>query len=76
MALSKKNKIPFIIFISTEAIGKNGYMNWEQIKEIEKYDFVTIGNHSHSHDYLINFSFDEFKKDINKSIQIFKKIWL
>ena len=30
-------------------------MNWEQIKEIEKYEFVSIGNHSHSHDYLINF---------------------
>ena len=47
-------------------------MNWEQIKEIEKNDFVFIGNHSHSHDYLINFSFDEFKKDIKKSIEIFK----
>tara|TARA_B100000287_G_scaffold433614_1_gene495743 strand:- start:682 stop:1701 length:1020 start_codon:yes stop_codon:yes gene_type:complete len=68
----KKNKIPFIIFISTEAIGKKGYMGWDEIKEIEKYDFVTIGNHSHSHDYLVNFSFDEFKEDINKSIAIFK----
>ena len=57
-----KKKIPFIIFISTEAIGKKGYMNWNEIKEIEKFDFVTIGNHSHSHDYLINFSFDEFEK--------------
>ena len=28
----KKNKIPFIIFISTEAIGKKGYMNWKEIK--------------------------------------------
>ena len=67
-----KNKIPFIIFISTEAIGKEGYMDWEEIKEIEKYDFVTIGNHSHSHNYLVNFSFDEFKKDIKKSIDIFE----
>ena len=47
-------------------------MGWDEIKEIEKYDFVTIGNHSHSHDYLVNFSFDEFKEDINKSIAIFK----
>ena len=69
----KENKIPFLIFISTEAIGKSGYMNWEQIKEIEKFDFVSIGNHSHSHDYLINFSFDNFKKDIEKSIQIFRE---
>jgi len=68
----KKNKIPFIIFISTEAIGKKGYMNWNQIREIEKHDFVTIGNHSNSHDYLVNFSFEEFKQDINRSIKIFE----
>ena len=68
----KINKIPFIIFISTEAIGKKGYMGWKEIKEIEKYDFVTIGNHSHSHDYLVNFSFDKFQNDIKKSIKIFQ----
>ena len=68
----KDNKIPFLIFISTEAVGKSGYMNWEQINEIEKYDFVSIGNHSHSHDYLVNFDFEEFKKDIKKSIEIFE----
>ena len=68
----KKNKIPFIIFISTEAVGKKGYMAWKEINEIEKYDFVTIGNHSHSHDYLVNYSFDEFQKDIEKSIEIFE----
>ena len=68
----KDNKIPFLIFISTEAVGKSGYMNWEQINEIEKYDFVSIGNHSHSHDYLVNFDFEDFKKDIKKSIEIFE----
>ena len=68
----KENQIPFLIFISTEAVGKTGYMNWDQIKEIEKYEFVSIGNHSHSHDYLVNFTFDQFKNDIKKSIEIFK----
>ena len=67
----KENKIPFLIFISTQAVGKSGYMNWDQIKDIEAYEFVSIGNHSHSHDYLVNFTFDEFTKDINKSIEIF-----
>ena len=67
----KKNKIPFILFVSTEQIGKKGYMTWSQIKEIENEEFGFIGNHSHSHDYLINFTFDEFKSDIEKSIKIF-----
>ena len=69
----KENKIPFILFVSTEPMGKYGYMNWDQIREIEKEDFVLIGNHSHSHEYLVNFTFEDFKKDIDASIKIFKK---
>ena len=69
----KKNKIPFILFVSTEPIGKKGYMTWDQLKEIEKENFAFIGNHSHSHEYLIKYKFEDFKDDINKSINIFKK---
>ena len=64
----KKNKIPFILFVSTEAVGKYGYMNWSQIKEIEKEEFAFIGNHSHSHEYLVKYNFNKFKNDIDKSI--------
>jgi len=66
----KNNQIPFILFVSTEAIGKNGYMNWQQIKEIEKEPNVYIGNHSHSHDYLVNFKKEDFVDDINKANKI------
>ena len=68
----KENQIPFILFISTEAVGNSGYMNWNEIKEIEKEKFVYIGNHSHSHDYLVDFKEQEFLQDIDKSIEIFK----
>ena len=66
----KNNQIPFILFVSTEAIGKNGYMNWQQIKEIEKEPNVYIGNHSHSHDYLVNFKKEDFVDDINKANKV------
>ena len=69
----KKRKIPFILFVSTEPIGKSGYMNWDQIKEVSSYDFAYIGNHSHTHEYLIDFSYIEFEKDIKKSIKIFEE---
>ena len=69
----KENQIPFILFISTKAVGNFGYMNWDEIKEIEKEKFVYIGNHSHSHDYLIDLNEQEFLKDIDKSIKIFKE---
>ena len=69
----KNSKIPFILFVSTREVGKTGYMSWDNIKEIEKYDFVEIGNHSHSHDYLIDFKDKEIENDLKKSISIFKK---
>ncbi len=69
----KKSKIPFILFVSTREVGKKGYMSWDKIKEIEKYDFVEIGNHSHSHDYLIDFADIEIERDLKKSIDIFKE---
>ena len=67
----KENKIPFILFVSTEPVGKKGYMTWEQIKEIESYEFGFIGHHSHSHGYLIDVSKLEFISDIEKSNKIF-----
>ncbi len=69
----KKEKIPFILFISTEPVGRNGYMNWSQIKEIEKSDFAIIGHHSHTHDYLIDKTNEEFISDIEKANEIFLK---
>ena len=68
----KKNEIPFILFVSTEPVGKNGYMNWQQIKEIEQSKFGHIGHHSHTHEYLIDMSDQEFINDIETSSKIFK----
>ena len=69
----KEDKIPFILFVSTREVGKKGYMSWENIREIKKYDFVEIGNHSHTHDYLIDFEEKKIKNDLVTSINIFKE---
>ena len=67
----KQEKIPFILFVSTAAVGKNGYMSWDQIKELEKEDIVYIGNHSHTHDYLVDLENNDFINDINIANKIF-----
>ncbi len=69
----KKNKIPSILFVSTREIGSFNYMTWDQIREVAKEDFAIIGNHSHSHEYLIDFESEKIKEDISKSMSIFKK---
>ena len=65
----KKNKIPFILFVSTEPVGSTGYMNWEQIKEIENSGHI-IGLHSNSHpmkidDLDILEQKEEYQKNVN-----------
>ena len=68
----KKNNIPFILFVSTEPVGKNGYMNWDEIREIEKSEIGYIGHHSHTHEYLIDMSEKEFINDIEIATKVFK----
>ena len=69
----KKKKIPFILFVNTREVGTYNYMNWEQILELHKDENVEIGNHSHSHEYLVEENPETIKKDIVKSIKIFEE---
>jgi len=69
----KENRIPFILFVSTEPVGNRGYMTWEQIREVEKEKFAVIGHHSHSHEYLIDKSNEVFKEDIETANRIFNE---
>ena len=69
----REKKIPFILFVNTREVGSFNYMNWDQILEIQKTDQAEIGNHSHSHEYLVDESAEIIKDDILKSIEIFKK---
>ena len=48
-------------------------MNWNQIREISQSELAEIGNHSHSHEYLVDESSEVIKKDILGSIKIFKE---
>ena len=68
----KENKIPFILFVSTEPVGKNGYMSWDEIREIDQSEFGHIGHHSHTHEYLIDMTDKEFIKDIEIASKIFE----
>ena len=48
-------------------------MTWDQIREIDKETFALIGHHSHSHNYLIDETSDEFIADIKRANIIFSK---
>ncbi len=69
----EENNIPFILFVSTEPVGKKGYMTWNEILEIENSKLGFIGHHSHTHDYLIDVNDEEFIHDIETASKIFKE---
>ncbi len=69
----KIKKIPFILFVNTREVGSFNYMNWDQILELHNSHHVQIGNHSHSHEYLVDETPEIIKKDILKSMEIFNE---
>ena len=48
-------------------------MTWSQIKELESESIAYIGNHSHTHDYLVDLTNEDFINDIKASSLIFKE---
>jgi hypothetical protein len=48
-------------------------MTWDEIKEIDKFNFTMIGHHSHTHEYLIDMTDESFIDDIEKANKIFLK---
>ena len=71
----QKEKIPFILFVNTREINNRhpNYMSWDQIREIHQSNLGIIGGHSFSHEYLAFANEDEIVKDINKSIEDYKR---
>ena len=59
--LLKQYNIPFTFFITTDYIGKNGYLSESQILELDRCHLCTIGSHTISHPMLrnVNNSFEE-----------------
>jgi len=43
---------PYTVFVNTRAVGRAGYMNWDQLRELARDESVTIANHSADHGHL------------------------
>jgi len=56
-------------FITTDFVGREGYLNWQQIKELKNYGF-SIQSHTHSHPLLNVLSEQEIREEIRLSKNI------
>ena len=69
----KKYKIPILVFICPALVGKKNYLNFNDLKILNKSELVEFGIHGYHHVYYGNLNLEIFKKDIDKSIKWFKE---
>lgn len=50
--LLEQRDYPYTIFVNTDAVGGQGYMTWDQLRQLNEQERVTIANHSHDHGHL------------------------
>lgn len=75
----KKYDIPVTIFVVINRVGKrlgrDDYMNWQQIKEMAESGLVTIASHTFSHPNLSEVSSqEELEKEIRESKLILEEV--
>jgi peptidoglycan/xylan/chitin deacetylase (PgdA/CDA1 family) len=59
----KKYSFPAMIFLISDKIGAPGFLTWDQVKEMEKYD-IKAGAHTRHHVYLPRVSLAQAKEEI------------
>jgi biofilm PGA synthesis lipoprotein PgaB len=80
MPLLRQYGFPVTLFVNTDSIGSRGYLSWDELRGLVK-EGVVIGNHSATHDYLIERNPDEttaawrerVKADIMRAQAVFLK---
>ncbi|MEI7998631.1 MAG: polysaccharide deacetylase family protein [Candidatus Omnitrophota bacterium] len=68
----KKYHIPAMVFLVSDRIGDPGFLTWDQVKEMEKSDFLA-GAHSRHHPYLPEISLDKAQEEILGSKKVIEQ---
>lgn len=75
----KEYGFPATLFVSTQAVGKHGYMNWDQLRQLAE-NGIEIGNHTVTHPYLVNHRPGESetfrRKRVRQEIQGAQKVFV
>lgn len=62
--IMNKYEIPYSIFITIRFVGKEGYMNWKELKEISNHKLCILGAHSYDHKCSSCCNIKELKKEL------------
>jgi len=62
MPLLRKYQYPVTLFVNGAAVGTQGYLDWKELRELVL-EGVDIGNHSFSHDHLVDLREGESREE-------------
>jgi peptidoglycan/xylan/chitin deacetylase (PgdA/CDA1 family) len=68
MPLLRQYGFPVTLFVNTDSVGSRGYLSWIELRALVK-EGVVIGNHSATHDYLIEQNPDETIEDWRERVK-------
>lgn len=63
----KKLDLPATIFVVTDWVGRDGYMTWDQLREMIQNSKITIGSHTKSHPHLPSLNDGEIGGELHSS---------
>ncbi|RDD63352.1 chitin deacetylase [Ferruginivarius sediminum] len=71
----KEAGLPFTLFAATKPLdrGLGDYMSWDQLRELQRSELVTIGNHTHSHAHMADNSAESNREEVRASQQRFRE---
>ncbi len=74
MPLLRKYGFKATMFINTNQVGYPDFLSWEEILSLKK-EGIEIGNHSHSHDYFVDFQSGQLIEKFNADLRLSQKIF-
>lgn len=69
----KKYNIPATIFVATDLIGNDPFLDWEEIKDMSSSGIVNIESHTKSHKWLTSLGAKDLKEEMAGSKKIIEE---
>ena len=63
----REAKLPFTLFVVTGSLGGDGYMSWDQLRELAASGQVEIGSQSANHGHMTELPPEEMKRELERS---------
>ncbi|MBN1587500.1 MAG: polysaccharide deacetylase family protein [Candidatus Omnitrophica bacterium] len=69
----RKYGVPAAVFVVTEWVGRDGFLSWDQLRELAADPLVTVGSHSFSHAWLPSQDDEALRNELEESKRVMEE---